>query len=48
MEKDEEVTFTKNKRLTTDGSHIGGPLYNRVIDPINDVKLNKRGMSIEE
>jgi len=45
---DEEVKFTKNRRLIEkgDGSHVGGSLINRVIDPIDDVKLNKRGMSI--
>jgi len=43
-----EVKFTKNKRLIEkeDGSHVGGPLVDITRDPIDDIKLNKRGLSI--
>ena len=48
MEESEEPKFTKNKRLidNDDGSHVGGGLNNQIKDPIDDVKLNKRGLSI--
>jgi len=46
--EESEVKFTKNKRLIekSDGSHIGGGLNNQIKDPIDDIKLNKRGMSL--
>jgi len=45
---DEPVKFTRNKRLidNDDGSHVGGGLNNQIKDPIDEVKLNKRGLSI--
>ena len=44
---DDEVKFTKNKRLIDDGdgSHIGGSLVNKLDDALN-IKLDKRGLSI--
>ena len=47
-DNEEEPKFSKNKRLIEkgDGSHVGGKLGNRHIDPIDDVRLNKRGMSL--
>lgn len=46
---EEEVKFTKNKRLieSGDGSHIGGSLVRKSDnDLINNIKLNKRGLSL--
>ena len=45
---DEPVQLKRNKRLIEElnGSHIGGKLNKQVKDPIDDVKLNRRGMSI--
>ena len=49
--EEEEVTFTKNKRLIEngDGSHVGGSLGpRRDDDGINRIRLNKRGMTLSE
>ncbi len=48
---DEEVKFTKNKRLidSGDGSHVGGSLVNKSDDDlINNIKLDKRGLTFLE
>lgn len=48
---DEEVKFTKNKRLIEqgDGSHVGGSLFKKTDnDLINNVKLDKRGLTFLE
>jgi len=51
-EEQEEVTFTKNKRLIekADGSHVGGSLgpSKDDNDGINNIRLNKRGMLLSE
>jgi len=50
--EEEEVTFTKNKRLIEngDGSHVGGSLgpSKDDTDGINNIRLNKRGMALNE
>lgn len=45
---EEPVKYKRNNRLIEkgDGSHVGGGLNNQIKDPIDDVKLNKRGMSL--
>jgi len=49
--EEEEVKFTKNKRLIEqgDGSHVGGSLNRKTdFDGIDSIRLNKRGMTLEE
>lgn len=47
---EEPPKFTRNKRLVDngDGSHVGGAIGRFPEDPFDVVKLNRRGMKMDE
>ena len=50
MEDELPVKFTKNNRLIKkgDGSHIGGSLFTKPDDLINNIKMDKNGLTFLE